>query len=46
MLKKLDKDKYPIPENFPYEEIRNYFKNPETTPADQIDVSFFEISLN
>jgi len=36
----LDKDKFQIPENFPYQEIREYFKNPEVTPADECDLTF------
>lgn len=32
MLKNLDKTKYPIPENFPIEEVRALFKNPEVLP--------------
>jgi flap endonuclease-1 len=38
ILKHIDKSKYVVPEPFPYEEIREYFKNPEATPSDDIEV--------
>jgi len=42
VLKNLDKQKYVIPEPFPYEDIRAYFKNPDAKPAEECDVSFTE----
>eukprot|EP01126_Amoeba_proteus_P019352 TRINITY_DN1996_c0_g1_i6.p1 TRINITY_DN1996_c0_g1~~TRINITY_DN1996_c0_g1_i6.p1 ORF type:complete len:312 (-),score=60.38 TRINITY_DN1996_c0_g1_i6:425-1360(-) len=41
ILKKLDTTKYPVPDPFPYEAIRVYFKNPETLPSEELDVLFF-----
>jgi flap endonuclease-1 len=40
IISSLDKDKFQIPENFPYEEIRAYFKNPEVTPPEECDLTF------
>jgi len=40
ILKHLDKDKYPVPERFPYKEIREYFRNPESSPASEFDLTF------
>jgi len=42
VLKNLDKQKYVIPDPFPYEAIRTYFKNPDAKPAVECDVSFTE----
>jgi flap endonuclease-1 len=36
ILKHLDKNKYPIPENWPFEQARELFKNPEVTNPDEI----------
>jgi flap endonuclease-1 len=44
VLKNIDKNKYQIPENFPFEDIRELFKNPEVLPPDKIEV--FQISTN
>lgn len=38
IIANLDKTKYQVPDNFPYVEIREYFKNPTATPAEEIDV--------
>lgn len=38
ILKHLDKEKYPMPEIFPYQEIREYFKAPPVTKASECDV--------
>lgn len=38
ILSNLDKEKYTVPEHFPYQEIRNYFKNPDSTPSADLDV--------
>eukprot|EP01127_Copromyxa_protea_P003355 TRINITY_DN13181_c0_g1_i1.p1 TRINITY_DN13181_c0_g1~~TRINITY_DN13181_c0_g1_i1.p1 ORF type:complete len:393 (+),score=104.73 TRINITY_DN13181_c0_g1_i1:37-1215(+) len=42
ILENLDKSKYVIPDPFPYEAIREYFKNPDTTPSDEIELNFTE----
>ncbi|KAN0041630.1 hypothetical protein ACTFIV_004174 [Dictyostelium citrinum] len=36
VIKNLDKTKYPLPEFFPYPEVRELFKNPNVIPADQL----------
>ncbi|EAL64957.1 hypothetical protein DDB_G0284987 [Dictyostelium discoideum AX4] len=36
VIKHLDKSKYPLPEFFPYPEVRELFKNPNVIPADQL----------
>ncbi|KAN0047971.1 hypothetical protein ACTA71_002360 [Dictyostelium dimigraforme] len=36
VIKHLDKTKYPLPEFFPYPEVRELFKNPTVIPADQL----------
>lgn len=38
----LNKEKYPIPEGWNYEGARLLFKEPDVTPADQVNVSFSE----
>ncbi len=38
VLKHLDKNKYPIPDDWPYQAARELFKAPEVTPADSLDV--------
>jgi flap endonuclease-1 len=38
ILKHLDKSKYQVPENFPFEEIRDLFKNPDVLATDKIEV--------
>lgn len=40
ILKNIDTAKYVIPDPFPYEAIRAYFKEPETTPSDEIEINF------
>lgn len=42
VLKHVDKTKYVVPDPFPFEEIREYFRNPETKPVDECDLSFVE----
>jgi len=42
ILENLDKDKFQIPDPFPYQEIRDYFKNPEVKPPEECDLSFSE----
>jgi len=42
ILENLDKEKYQIPDPFPYQEIRDYFKNPEVKPPEECDLSFVE----
>jgi hypothetical protein len=36
VLQKLDPEKYPLPEPYPYKEAAKFFKEPEVTPADQL----------
>lgn len=36
VLDNLDPAKYPIPDNFPYQAAREFFKNPEVTPGDKL----------
>eukprot|EP01132_Coremiostelium_polycephalum_P003234 gene3234-4048_t len=36
IIKHLDKSKYPIPEFFPYQEVRELFKSPKVTPSGEI----------
>jgi len=40
ILKSIDKTRYIVPESFPYEEIRAYFKNPGVTPVEDINLNF------
>jgi len=40
ILKKIDKTKYKVPENFPYQEIREYFKNPTVTKASALQLKW------
>jgi len=42
ILENLDKEKYQIPDPFPYQEIREYFKNPEVKPPEECDLTFTE----
>jgi len=37
-LKHLDTEKYPLPENFPYEEVRELFKKPDVVPGEEVDL--------
>lgn len=41
-LKELDPKKYTIPENWLYKESRELFKNPDVTPADQVELKWKE----
>ncbi|KAK5580853.1 hypothetical protein RB653_000877 [Dictyostelium firmibasis] len=38
VIKHLDKSKYPLPEFFPFQEVRDLFKNPNVIPADQLPI--------
>jgi flap endonuclease-1 len=38
VLKNLDQKKYPVPEDWPYQVVREYFQKPEVTSA--VDVTF------
>lgn len=40
VVKNLDKDKHPIPENFPFAEIREIFRKPEVTDPATIDLKW------
>mmetsp|Transcript_6928 Transcript_6928/g.29238 ORF Transcript_6928/g.29238 Transcript_6928/m.29238 type:complete len:378 (+) Transcript_6928:88-1221(+) len=40
VLANLDKDKYPIPDLFPYEEARDLFRNPEIKPGEEFDFTW------
>ncbi len=39
IVESLDKEKYPIPDTFPYQEVRELFRNPEITDPESVDVS-------
>jgi flap endonuclease-1 len=40
LLASIDKTKYIVPDRFPYQEIRAYFKNPGVTPVEECNLSF------
>ncbi|XP_065064849.1 flap endonuclease 1-like [Rhopilema esculentum] len=40
VIKNLDKSKYPIPEDWKFKESRELFKNPEVTPAAEIELKW------
>jgi flap endonuclease-1 len=40
ILSSVDKTKYIVPDKFPYEEIRAYFKNPGVAPVEECNLSF------
>lgn len=40
ILENLDKTKYPPPENWMYQEARRLFKEPEVTPASELDLKW------
>ena len=40
ILKKIDRKKYPVPEDWPYEEVRQLFKEPEVTDPETIDLKW------
>lgn len=40
VIAKLDKTKYPLPEEFPYEEARELFKNPQVVDGDEIELKW------
>jgi len=40
ILSSIDKTKYIVPDKFPYEEIRAYFKNPPVAPVEECNLSF------
>lgn len=40
VLKNIDKNKYKVPENFPFEGVRDLFKNPEVTPSKDIELKW------
>jgi len=42
VLANIDKSKYIVPEVFPFEEIRAYFKNPGVAPVEDCNLSFNE----
>jgi len=42
VLANIDKSKYIVPEVFPFEEIREYFKNPPVSPVEDCNLSFTE----
>lgn len=42
ILENLDKEKYQVPNPFPYQEIREYFRNPEVIPPEECDLTFTE----
>lgn len=38
VLANLDKTKYPVPDNWNYDDVRGLFKEPQVTPADQVEI--------
>lgn len=42
IIDKLDKDKYPVPENWLYKEARELFLNPDVTDPATIDLKWSE----
>ena len=40
VIKHLDKEKHPLPESFPFAEIREYFKKPEVTDPESIELKW------
>lgn len=42
VLASLDTAKYPVPENWPYQDARELFLRPEVLPADQVDLKWTE----
>lgn len=40
LIKSLDKKKYPVPDDWPYEEVRRLFKEPEVADPDTIDIKW------
>eukprot|EP01125_Pyxidicula_operculata_P018621 TRINITY_DN6628_c0_g1_i2.p1 TRINITY_DN6628_c0_g1~~TRINITY_DN6628_c0_g1_i2.p1 ORF type:complete len:403 (+),score=103.78 TRINITY_DN6628_c0_g1_i2:169-1209(+) len=40
IFENMDKDKFKIPDNFPYEDIRKYFKDPPSSPAAECELTF------
>jgi flap endonuclease-1 len=46
VIASLDKTKYTVPDNFPYVEIREYFKKPDSIQPEEVEVfSSFSRSL-
>eukprot|EP01091_Cochliopodium_minus_P019390 TRINITY_DN8136_c0_g1_i1.p1 TRINITY_DN8136_c0_g1~~TRINITY_DN8136_c0_g1_i1.p1 ORF type:complete len:411 (+),score=118.66 TRINITY_DN8136_c0_g1_i1:175-1233(+) len=42
VLKSLDKNKFKVPDNFPFESVRELFKNPEVTPSKDLNLKWNE----
>lgn len=42
VIEKIDKDKYTVPENWPFKEARNLFINPEIIDPETIDLKWTE----
>ena len=40
IIKSLDKAKFSVPENFNFEEARRLFREPEVTPAEELDLKW------
>ncbi|XP_019628960.1 PREDICTED: flap endonuclease 1 [Branchiostoma belcheri] len=40
ILKHIDTKKFPVPEDWPYDQARRLFKEPEVTPADQVELKW------
>eukprot|EP01130_Rhizamoeba_saxonica_P001258 TRINITY_DN11140_c0_g1_i1.p1 TRINITY_DN11140_c0_g1~~TRINITY_DN11140_c0_g1_i1.p1 ORF type:complete len:416 (-),score=102.84 TRINITY_DN11140_c0_g1_i1:67-1314(-) len=40
IIKKIDKNRYIVPDPYPYEAARNIFSNPNVIPADECDINF------
>ena len=43
IIKNLDQKKYPLPEKFPYEEVRELFKHPEVEDPAKFDLKWGEV---
>jgi flap endonuclease-1 len=42
VVKSLDPKKYPVPENWPYEEARRLFKNPDVSDPESLEIKWLE----
>lgn len=40
IIKKLDPKKYPVPEDWPYKEARELFRNPDVLSGDKVDLKW------
>lgn len=42
IIEHLDQTKHPVPENFNYKQAREFFINPDVTPAEEVTIAFKE----